>query len=449
MAQRSAPTMARKTLIAAMLGTLTEWYDFAVYGYMATVIATVFFPEGTSSTVALLATLAIYGVAFIARPIGSLLFGSLGDRIGRRTTLAIVVTGMGIATLLTGLLPTYATAGIAAPLLLVFLRMCQGLFAGGELTGASSLVFEWAPARRRGFWVSLVPTTTAVAFLLAVGVVLLVESVTGPEAWASWGWRIPFLFGGVISMVGLYTRAKLDDSPEFEDLEQSEAVEQNPLRGALRSCRRQIIAVGGGVAIYAVAYYVFAGLMPTYLKETVKAEPSVALLSNLFAFVVLALAVPTCGALCDAYGRRPVLVAGVVGTLALFVPGFLLAGTGTLLGTTAGQVLLVLPIAALNASLITTVVEIFPTHVRVSASSVSWNLAQTIFGGTAPLVGALLVSTTGLPLAPALYVLAIAVVGSVVMLVLRLPETRDSALAAAAEQTDTASTEPASSARPV
>lgn len=428
MAQRRDPRMARKSLVAALLGTLTEWYDFAVYGYMATVLAVVFFPEGTNTAVAILAILAIYGVAFVARPLGALVFGSLGDRIGRRTTLSIVVVGMGVATLLTGFLPTYATAGVLAPVLLVLLRLCQGLFAGGEFTGASSLIAEWAPAKRRGFWISLSPTTTALSFLMAVGVVLATQSAVGPEAWPSWGWRIPFIFGGVISMVGLYLRYRLDDSPEFEELAENDAVEQAPLRVAFRSCKRQIIAIGGGAAIYAVAYYSLAGLMPTYLKQTVKADADVALLSNLLAFVVLAFLVPTAGALCDRFGRRPVLVAGVIGTLVLFVPGFLLTGSGTLAAATLGQVLLVLPIAALNASLVTTLVEIFPTHLRISGSSIAWNFAQAIFGGTAPLLGAFLVGATGTPLAPAYYVLVIAVLGSVVMLALRLPETRQADL---------------------
>jgi MHS family proline/betaine transporter-like MFS transporter len=396
---------------------------------MATVPAVVFFPAGTDTAVAILATLAIYGVAFVARPLGALIFGSMGDRIGRRTTLSIVVVGMGVATLLTGLLPSYATAGVAAPILLVLLRLCQGLFAGGEFTGASSLIAEWAPAKRRGFWISLSPTTTALSFLLAVGVVLATQSVIGPEAWQGWGWRVPFVFGGVISMVGLYLRFRLADSPEFEKLEKADAVERAPLRTAFRTCKRQIFAIGGGAAIYAVAYYSLAGLMPTYLKQTVKADANVALLSNLLAFVALAILVPVCGALCDRYGRRPVLIAGVVGTLVLFVPGFLLTGAGTLTAATFGQILLVLPIAALNSSLVTTLVEIFPTHLRISGSSIAWNFAQAIFGGTAPLLGAFLVGAIGLPLAPAYYVLAIAVLGSIVMLALRLPETRQADLA--------------------
>lgn len=424
MAQRRDQAMARRSLIAAVLGTLTEWYDFAVYGYMATVLSVVFFPAGTEAAVAILATLAIYGVAFVARPLGAMIFGSLGDRIGRRTTLAIVVIGMGAATLLTGLLPSYATAGILAPALLVVMRLLQGLFAGGEFTGASALIAEWAPARKRSTWISLSPTTTAVSFLMAVAVVLATQSSLSPEDWQGWGWRIPFLFGGVISAVGFYLRFRLDDSPDFERLEAHDAVEQAPLRTALRQCSRQIVTMACGGALYAVAYYSLAGLMPTYLKQTAGASASDALLSNLLAFVALAIMVPLCGVLCDRYGRRPVLWSGAVGTVVLFIPGFLLAGTGTLAGATVGQIVLVLPVAALNTSLVTILVEIFPTHLRYSGSSIAWNFAQAIFGGTAPFLGTYLVGATGTALAPAYYIIALAVLSSVAMVLLRIPETR-------------------------
>lgn len=424
MTQRRDSVMARKTLIAALLGTLTEWYDFAVYGYMATVLSKVFFPVDTDPALAILATLAVYGVAFLARPLGAIYFGSLGDRIGRRTTLAIIVVGMGVATLFTGLLPSYAAIGVTAPILLVVLRLVQGIFAGGEQTGASALISEWAPRERRALWTCLSPTASALSFLLAVGVVLATQTLVPAGAWESWGWRIPFIFGGIISMVGLYLRIKLDDSPVFEQLEEERTVADSPFRFVVRNYWRQILAVAAGASIYGVSYYSLAGLMPTYLKQTVAAQGNIPLLSNLFAFILLACLIPVFGYLSDRFGRRPVLAVGVAGVI-LVIPGFMIAGIGTLAAATVGQFLIVLPIAAMNASMIAIVVEIFPPSVRLSGSAAAWNLAQMVFGGTAPLVGTFLVTITGNPFTPAFYILGVGVFASVVMVALKLPETKD------------------------
>ncbi len=205
---------AVRALAAGCVGNFVEWYDFAIYSYSVTIIATLFFPEGNRAA-AIVAAFALYGVAFLARPVGGVFWGNLGDRIGRRTTLAVIVLIMGGATMLIGLLPTYGTIGIFAPILLALLRLVQGFSGGGEFTGSTSFISEYAPDEKRGFFASISATFTTLPSLLGGLTVFAVAALLGEATYASWGWRIPFLIGGPLALVGLFIRLRMDETPAF------------------------------------------------------------------------------------------------------------------------------------------------------------------------------------------------------------------------------------------
>jgi MHS family proline/betaine transporter-like MFS transporter len=411
---------ARKAVLAGTIGNVVEWYDFAIYAYSVSVIAALFFPAG-NETAALLSTLAIFGVTFLARPLGGVIFGHVGDRVGRRSALAASVLLMGGATVLIGLLPTYGQVGHLAPVLLLVCRLAQGFSLGGEFTGATSFITEYAPENRRGFWASLSPSASLLAYIGGALVVLAVASSLPESAYNSWGWRIPFWVAGPLAAAGLYLRLRIEETPAFRALESDEGVDRAPIREAVSGYLRQIALLVGIATLNAVAFYIAAGYFVTYLTETVGLDRMTAFLSNSAALMVYVLLAPLFGFIGDRFGRRPMLFAGCVGMILLSVPGFLLAGSGGLLAATLGQAMIVLPLVIVASAVTVTMVELFPTRVRYSGASLGYNVAYTIFGGTAPFVGAFLVASTGSLIAPAVYLAAIAIV--VLPVIFKLPET--------------------------
>jgi MFS family permease len=314
----------RLVIVASALGTMFEWYDFFVYGTLATIIGQHFFPAGNSA-VSLLITLATFGVGFGMRPIGAILFGILGDRLGRKYTFLVTVALMGGATAALGLLPTYETIGLAAPILLVVMRIAQGLALGGEYGGAAIYVAEHAPRRRRGFYTGFIQAGVAGGFLLSVAVVLTANAFFTPEAWVAWGWRIPFLFSLVLLAVSLWVRSKLHESPVFKAMQAADKIAQNPLRESLNSWpkwKRILVALFGVSAGLTVVFYSANFQSLYFIQNSVRIDDMSARLIMGAATVLSMVWYVLFGWISDKVGRRPPLLIGYVLTLLLIFPLF-------------------------------------------------------------------------------------------------------------------------------
>lgn len=419
--ERSADRrQARKAVTAGAIGNFIEWYDFAVYGYFATVIATQFFPSD-NRVASLLATFAVFAVAFFMRPVGAFVFGYYGDRIGRRTTLAAAVILMGISTLMIGVLPTYSQIGILAPVLLVVARVLQGLSAGGEWSGSAAFMVEYAPSDKRALFGSWQQFSIVAGLLAGSAIGSLLGVVMTEEALNAWGWRVPFILGVLVGLIGLYLRLRIEETPAFREVEQKEEVAEAPITSSFTTGRSATLTAVGFTMAWTVSYYVLLTYMPTFLTENLGIPLTLALASNAIGLGVLALLTPFTAILSDRIGRKPLLAifAGLMALLTL--PLFLLISTGTLVFVILGQILFGIIIAFSAGPGPAAMVEMFPTNIRYSALGISYNLAVAAFGGTAPFIATFLVSRTGSNLSPSIYVIAAALVTFVV--VLRMKET--------------------------
>lgn len=410
----------RRVVTSAAIGQFVEWYDFTVYAYSAAVIAQLFFPA-EDPVVGLLSTFAVYAVGFVMRPVGGILFGHLGDKGGRRGVLALVILLMGGATLAIGLLPTYQQIGVAAPVLLVTCRLLQGLSAGGEAMGSNSLVAEHAPTNRRGLFVGFTYSFANVPPIFAALLILLLTNVLATDAYSSWGWRIPFLVGGVISFIGLYIRRHVEESPAFEATREAKRVTRIPAVSVLRDHAKPLAFTFAMAALSGLGFYTLTGYFVTYLTQAVKLPSNAALLSNSIALTIAFVAMPLAGLASDHLGRKKVLAAGALLSAVVAMPAYVLAGQGTLAGAIAGQALLALALGIFFGPVGIAFLEAFPTRVRFSGSAIGYNGAYVVFGGTAPLLGVWLVERTGSLLAPAVYMAGLAAL--VFVAALLMPET--------------------------
>jgi MHS family proline/betaine transporter-like MFS transporter len=415
----STTRTGRRRLIGGAVGTFVEWYDFLVYGISAPVLAEHFFPR-SNPTAALLGTLAIFGVAFVVRPLGGMFFGYLGDRRGRIKILSLTVLLMGGATMLLGLLPTYETIGIAAPILLVVCRLVQGFSTGGEHSGAMSFVLESAPEGRRARWIGIVWSASFLPVAVMAVMMLGLQQVLGRENYAAWGWRVPFLFGAVIAVAGLFIRLRLSDPEEFIEASRETPV-RNPVRSAVTRDFRSLLIVLLLMAPSTISVYLLITYMYTFLVQTVRMDSTVALLSNATATLVVAIMVPFLSALADRVGRKPLMYAGTAWLVVAAYPAIRLVGTGDTAAVYAGQLLIGMGIALLSGGCIVTMLELFRTSVRYSGHAIAYNVGAAVFGGATPFIAGLLVSSAG-PLSPAYYLAGAALVGLVV--VKFTPETR-------------------------
>ncbi|WP_251978434.1 MFS transporter [Salinicola avicenniae] len=396
----------RKVIAASAIGNFVEWFDFAVYGFLAVIISHHFFPPGDDS-LALLQTFAVFAVSFALRPLGGIFFGMLGDRIGRKRILAVTVLLMAGATTVIGLLPTYDSVGLLAPLGLALARCVQGFSAGGEYAGACAFVMEHAPRTRKARYGSFVPVSTFLAFATAAALAYVVGLVLSDEALSAWGWRIPFLIAAPLGLVGLYMRLRLDESPAFQALKAQHAEPQAPLGETLRGHGPTIVCLSAFISVTALSFYMFTTYFTTYMQVVGGATQTTALLASLGALIFAGLLCPFVGRYADRVGRRrTVLSAGVSLIVAVF-PAYLLAGSGDWLPSMLGAALMA--VGAVICGVVTAVLlsEQFPTRVRYTASALCYNVSYTIFGGTAPLVATWLIDQTGNNLSPAIYLIAI------------------------------------------
>ena len=408
----------RRAIVGASVGNMVEWFDFAVYGYLAVTLGAVFFPS-EDPTISLLSSFAVFGVAFVMRPLGGFFFGPLGDKIGRQRTLATVIILMSLSTFAIAFLPGYATIGIWAPILLVLARLLQGFSAGGEFGGASAFLAEYSPDARRGFLVSWLEFSTLIGFILGSTSVLFLSSVLSEDALSSWGWRIPFLLAGPLGLIGLYIRLRLEDTPEFRALESTGEVSQSPFRETVTQNWQPILQVAGLVIIQNAGFYIVLTYMQTYITEQLGFSTTSASLSTVLTLLVGMALIPPLGALSDRVGRKPVLMASCVGFVILTYPLFLLLNAGSLAGAIAAHVALGALLAVYLSTTIAALTELFPTRVRYGGFSIGYNVSVAIFGGAAPFLATYLISVTGNPLSPAFYLIAAAVATALTLLTIK------------------------------
>lgn len=436
--QTTSQTGMKRVILGAALGNMIEWFDYATYGYLAATIATVFFASGDDNA-ALLGVFGVFALSFIVRPLGGIIWGHFGDKIGRKRVLILTILMMSLSTFGIGLIPGYSEIGIAAPLLLLLCRLIQGFSASGEYAGASLFIAEYAPQKRRGLLVSMVPASTAVGLMLGAVVASLLELSLTSEALHNWGWRIPFLLSGPLGLIGLWIRLKLEDTPMFKEMEQSKEAGQISVFRGIRQNWKQILVAFGIICLNAVGFYIILSYMPTYLSDVLgysSLNANMITIVTLFTYVIF---LPFIGMLADRLGRKPVLISACVLFILLTYPLFLMISAGGFI-TILAMILLGAILAGNDGVLATFLSEMFPTNVRYSSFAFSFNLGNAIFGGTAPLVATFLITQTGNAFSPAFYLMAAALIAFAALT--RVKETANQALQHTADSETAKGTSP-------
>ncbi|MEO1089037.1 MAG: MFS transporter [Pseudomonadota bacterium] len=411
----------RKT-VAGGIGNTLEWFDFAVYGFFAPIIAKQFFPTD-DPTVGLIATFGVFAAGFMMRPIGGVIIGHFADKLDRRSALVLSVAMMAVPTTAMAFLPTYEMIGIAAPLLLTFLRLAQGVSVGGEYTSSVTYLVENGPQNRRGLFGCIALIGSNLGLLAGAAAGALVTGVLSDSAVESWGWRVPFLFGLVLGLIGIYLRRQVAGEAFTQRLTREVVVIDYPIVHAIRHHWQNILHVIGINVLNAVGYYIAFVYITTYLQTVDGVSDSDALNINTGVLVALAILVPLFAALSDRIGRKPVMLTGALAMLLCSYPLFLLLHSGSLPMIVLGQLGFALIMGCFTGPLPTTMTEQLPSQVRVSAYSIGFNLPFAAFGGTAPLMATFLIGFTHDDYAPAYYVMAAAAVAVVTLLTMR--ETKD------------------------
>jgi MFS transporter, MHS family, shikimate and dehydroshikimate transport protein len=400
-----------KVALASLIGTSIEWYDFFLYGTAAALVFNKLFFPTFDPVVGTIAAFATFAVGFIARPIGGIVFGHYGDRIGRKNMLYLTLLIMGLATAIIGLLPTYASIGIWSPLLLVAMRLAQGFGLGGEWGGAVLMAVEHAPPNRRGFYGSWPQIGAYIGLLLSTLVFRYVSRM--PEAeFLSWAWRVPFLLSFILVGVGLWIRMKVAESPVFEKVKQAKVEAKMPIVEVLKKHPKNILLAAGARFAENGLFYIFTTFALTYVAAQLKMDRVVALNGLLVAALVCAFAAPAWGALSDKVGRRPVYIWGAVACGLLAFPFFWMLGTKQPLVIWMAIVLpLSLGHAAMYGPQASFFSELFSARIRYSGASLGYQLASVFAGGLSPLIAtALLAWTGGHPWAIALYMIALVLI---------------------------------------
>lgn len=423
------PSTLKRTISGTTVGNLVEWYDFGIFAFLVPTVSQVFFAGGSES---LIATFTIFAVAFVMRPLGGLVFGPLGDRIGRRRVLAITILTMAIGTFAIGLIPDYETIGMWSAVLLLAARIVQGFSTGGEYAGAMTFIAEYSPDRRRGYFGSFLELGTFVGYAFGATVASVLPLIFSEEFMSSWGWRIPFFVALPLGIVGVYLRVRLEETPAFQTLlSQSEEREGTEVKDGFRLIFTRYLPtfmmVGGIVVAWNVTNYMLTSYMPTYLEDDVAAHGGTPIDSSTSAWLQIAvlwvavLVIPFLGRLSDRVGRKPIMWTGAGGLIVLGIPMILLMQNGSVPSVLLGLVLMGGLLICFSSTSPSTLPAVFPTEIRYGGLSIAFNLFVSAFAGTVSLVMSALVLTTGDLLWPGYYLIAAGVVGAVTLWF--LPET--------------------------
>lgn len=411
------PVSAWKPSLIASLGSMVEFYEFGIYGLLASTISPLFFPNQTRIE-ALLLTLLIFGSAFVARPLGGIVFGRLGDKRGRNTTLIFTVFGTGVSSAAIGLLPTHDAIGVLGAVALLVCRLAQGFFAGGEFGGAVTYIAEVAPENRRGFFGAFNPAGVAVGFGFGAVVTGTMQSFLTAEQMISWGWRVPFLLCLPLTALTLYARVLLEDTPRFKKLTAERKVARTPIRDVLvvyRTPLAKLISVA--FAQNATAYIVLV-YFTIFMTQTLGYDKAAVFWLMTVAPFTAAVLMPMFGGLSDRIGRLTVARSAYIGYIVILPAAFWTMRLGFPLACVATIVAFV-PFAAAQSTTNPLYGELFPTHVRYSGVSLGYNVATILGGATSPYIATWLLDRTGNYLAPAYFVMAAAAVGLVGLLTIR------------------------------
>jgi MFS transporter, MHS family, proline/betaine transporter len=412
----TGPTAAqsRKAIYAATIGNVMEWYDFGVFGYLAGALAVNFFPKDSPNS-ALLNTFLVFGVGLIFRPLGGIVIGRMGDTHGRKPALVLTILLMAAGTVIIGVLPSYASIGAIAPALLLLARLLQGFSTGGEWGGATAFMAEWSEEGRRGFYTSLQQMSVAGGGLLGSGFAAILTSLLGPESMNDWGWRIPFLVGGLFGPLGFWLRREVDETPPYR-----EVVAEGAPAASQGSLARQAAQAFGFTVLWTVSYYTFLTYMPTFTRTQLHLSAAQSLWAATASLLALVILVPIMGALSDRIGRRPLLLTSCALCFIIPIPAFwLLTQNYGFAVVVLVQIAFAFAISLFSGPGPAAIAEIFPTRGRSTWMSSSYALAVAIFGGFAPFISQWLIDATGSKMAPTVYVMASALISFLVIVSLR------------------------------
>lgn len=417
----SRQAQLRRNTVGGIAGNILEWYDFAVFGYLAPVIGAQFFPtdDRLAST---LNAFGVFAVGYLMRPLGGILFGHFGDRFGRKRALVLSVMLMAIPTVMLGLLPTYAQWGVSATVLLVVLRLLQGLAVGGEYVGSISFITEIAPSNRRGLWGSLTSCSVNCGLMLGSSIAAAAHYLLESEDLAAWGWRIPFLLGIVVGLFGVWLRAGLVETEEFERVKVDGDIRKHPLLDAIRSSPGSVVRLLGLLMLFGGGYYALFVWWPTYLTDIVDPPIPHAFLVNTLAIVILTFFTPLAGLVSDLVGRRTVLVASTLCVLFVTYPLTAWTDHGSFLPALISQMIFAVIMSAILGPMAATMAEMFPTRNRYSGVAFAYNITVGVVGGTAPLVCTWITSRANDLAAPAFYLMFLACISLTAALGLRPSE---------------------------
>lgn len=400
------PAHLVRDTVAGACGNILEWYDFAVFGYFAPLIGAHFFPS-EDKLASLISAFGAFAAGYLMRPLGGMFFGHIGDRLGRKKALQLSVAMMALPTTMLGLLPGYDSIGIWAAVLLVLLRMVQGLSVGGELIGSISFITENAPAAKRGFFGSLTLFSAVAGVMLGSAVAALLHWVLAPAALGDWGWRLPFLAGILIGGFAFWMREGLGESPEFAATQDRGEVVKNPVSHVLRHMPGSILKVAGLVTAMSGGFYLLFVWWPTYLTNMVQPAVSHAFTVNTLCMIVFMALIPAAGWLSDRWSRRGVVVWSALGLACAAWPLLAWVDHGQVGGALGAGLIFAVLVAGLEGPVPAAMVDAFPPQARFSGIAIGYNLTLGLVGGTAPLVATWLIKSTGDLASPAYYLIAL------------------------------------------
>lgn len=410
-----------KVWIASLVGSSIEWFDYFLYGTVAALVFNQVFFVADDPTVGLLLSYASLALAFFIRPLGGVIFSHIGDRIGRKKTLVVTLTIMGVATVLMGLLPTYQAIGVAAPILLITLRLVQGIGIGGEWGGSLLLAVEYAPKDKRGLFGAFPQMGVTIGMFLGSGALTFITSVVSQDAFISWGWRIPFIASAVLVIFGLWIRKGLDETPSFKKVQESGEIPKLPIVDIFKYHWKEVLIAIGGKVVETAPFYIFATFIVSYGTSNLGFTNTQVLVAVMIATIITTLLMPVMGSLSDKIGRKKVYIWGTIGMILYAFPYFLLLEQRTfatlLIATIIGLGIIWAPITAVLGTMFS---EIFDAKVRYTGVSLGYQIGAAVAGGTAPLVAtALLVQFNNSYVPVAIYIILTAVISLIAVFSVR------------------------------